>query len=177
MTAKLVEMVSKYQFAIQVISICWSKRSRGAPAADRRNQIPRAFALSMQAGSFQVIERRDFHETPHGEFACLAVRTGIASILPCKVDGLLLEMQGNQLLARLQWDKHFHGMPKRYGPTRPLCMAPGETAQIIINGRHSAEAQWYTQHCYNIAFAEKMTQDAFVRAGFEHVLSLEANLF
>ncbi|MFZ6744012.1 hypothetical protein ACO0LC_12340 [Undibacterium sp. JH2W] len=177
MTSSTGKVEAEFQFAIQVISVCWSKRSRSYPAANRRNQIPRAFPLSLQAGSSQVIERRDFHEAHHGEFTCSSVRTGIASTLPCKVDGLLVEVMGNQLLARLHWDKNFHGMPQRYNPVRSLCMELGETAQIIINGRHSAEAQWYTQHCYNIAFAGKMMQDVFVKAGFQHVFSFEENLF
>ena len=177
MVAKLKEPELKYQFAVQIVSVHWTKRSRGYPAADRRNQIPRAFPLLPQGENFQVIERRDFREMDSGEFACVAVRTGTAISLPRIIDGLALEAQGNQLLVQLQWNVNFHGMPRRHSPSRTLRIAAGEVAQISINGRHSAEAQWYTQHCYNIAFAEAIAQDVFVMAGFQHVLSLEENLF
>lgn len=177
MPAKLINHEVKHQFAVQIVSVHWTKRSRGYPAADWRNQIPHAFPLLPQAGNFQVIERRDFRETDSGEFACATVRTGAAIVLPRIVDGLVLEAQGKQLLARLQWEKNFHGMPQRYSPSRTLRIVEGEIAQICINGRHSAEAQWYTQHCYNIAFAKTIEQDVFTSSNFSHLLNLEENLF
>jgi|GEM_PF-5394666 len=177
MTAKLTESELTHQFAVQIVSVYWTKRSRGFPAADKRNQIARAFPLLSHTGHFHVIERRDFREADGGEFACASIRTGPAMVLPCKIDGLVLEWRGNQLLVRLKWDKGFHGMPLRHSPSRTLTIAAGETAQISMNGRHSADTQWYTQHCYNIAFAETIAHDVFTRSSFSHLLNLEENLF
>jgi len=164
--------------AIQIVSVTWTKLSRGGPAAALRNRIPRAFLLHSHGKSLNVIQRHDYAEASSGEFECTSLSTGQAPVPPTNVEGLLLEQrQDGTLSIGFAWNGDVHGMPKRERKGRILVMLPGEVAQLRINGRHSAGNQWYTQHTYNVAFGPSLHENVFIERPFEKGISLEEHLF
>jgi len=163
--------------AIQLVTVTWTKASRGGPAAAQRNQLPRAFALLPHGGSLNVIQRHVFKEVASGEFESRIASSGQAPSPPTNVDGLLLEEADNQLVIGFSWNSHIHGMPNRGFKRQVAVLALGESAQVRVNGRHSAEAHWYTQHSFNVAYGSQMNKNVFLDDAFTHVISLEENLF
>jgi hypothetical protein len=163
--------------AIQVVTVTWTKASRGGTAAVQRNQIPRAFMLRSHGGSLNVIQRHAFKEIAAGEFESRAITIGQAPSPPTNIEGLLLDEVNNEVVIGFSWNGNVHGMPNRGVMRRLAVLASDENAQIRVNGRHSAEAQWYTQHTFNVAFGAKVAENAFVDRLFTHVISLEDNLF
>lgn len=163
--------------AIQLVTVSWTKASRGGPAAARRNQLPRAFLLHAHGGSFNVIDRHAFMEVAPGEFSRRLSRTGQAPTLPAQVDGLLLEERGGQLVVGFRWDGNIHGKPDRGHRRRVGALAPGESAQLRLNGRHSSDAHWYSQHTFNLAYGPRHDEHSFVSRPFTHVFCLEEILF
>jgi hypothetical protein len=162
--------------AIQIVTVQWSKRSRGGDAAAVRNRIARAFLLKSHAGSLNVIDRRGFAEDGAGGFVARVDSTGPAPQPPCNSDGLLLQMCDGHLLVGFEWDLHRHGMPRRERKRRAAVLRPGESAQLRVNGRH-AHYHWYTQHTFNVAWGCGFDEDVFVGRAFDHVVSFEAHLF
>ena len=163
--------------AIQIITVTWTKASRGGSAAAKRNQIPRAFVLRSHGGSLNVIQRHAFNEVASGEFESRAFTSGQAPSPPTSIEGLLLEEVNNELIIGFSWNGNVHGMPNRGVKRRVGVLAAGENAQVRVNGRRSAEAQWYTQHTFNVAYGSKLAENAFVDGPFTYVSSLEENLF
>ena len=163
-------------FAIQVVKIQWSKRSRGGTAATERNRVPRAFLLKPHGGSLNVIARHLFVEADTGKFVAQSVTTGQAPQLPSNCEGLLLEECEGKLIVGFAWDLYLHGMPKRRQKRRAAVVLPGETAQIRLNGRHSYEQHWYTQHTFNVAYGHNLTENIFLREKFDHSVSFEDHL-
>jgi hypothetical protein len=163
--------------AIQIISVAWTKASRGGVAAAQRNQIPRAFLLRSHGGSLNVIQRHAFNEIAPGEFESKAITAGQAPTPPTNVEGLLLEEANDELVIGFSWNPIIHGMPNRGLKRRLVALSAGTSAQVRVNGRHSAEAQWYTQHTFNVAYGSKAHASVFIGGPFTHVISLEENLF
>jgi hypothetical protein len=164
--------------AIQIVSVTWTKLSRGGSAAALRNRIPRAFLLHRHGKSFNVVQRHDYAEVSSGEFDCTSFSSGQAPTPPTDVEGLLLERrQDGSLSIGFAWNGNVHGMPKRERKGKILVMFPGEVAQLHINGRHSAGKQWYTQHTYNVALGPDLHENVFIERPFEKRISLEEHLF
>ena len=167
---------------VQIISLRWSKQSRGGPGATARNKVARALPLHDTTSEGWHLERWHYQEAADGSFSPAPVRAGQFTSLPARFDGLLLSHEVRQdqaiLKAQLCWDKYFHGMPPRHTPSSTLRLTVGETAQICINGRHGlGNAHTYTRHCYNIAYGGQIAADVFVAQPFRHRLELEAQLF
>jgi hypothetical protein len=163
--------------AIQIVTVTWTKASRGGATAADRNQIPRAFELRLHEGSPNVIQRHVFKEFSAGKFESRPVTFGQAPSLPAHVEGLLLEKTADNLVVGFSWIRNIHGMPDRGHKRRVASLVDGESAQIRVNGRHSAGAQWYTQHTFNVAYGSDIREGVFLGGAIAHVISLEENLF
>ncbi len=163
--------------AIQVITVFWTKSGRASPVAARRNQIPRAFELRRHGGSLNVIQRHAFHETASGDFSSHPPSCGRAPNPLKGIDGLMLDHAGEGLSIGFWWDLGVHGMPYRNCSRRLVELKPGESVQLRVNGRHSGEGHWYTQHTFNVAYAPRLHERVFLDRDFTHAVSLEENLF
>lgn len=163
--------------AIQLVTVSWTKASRGGSAAAQRNQLPRAFVLRPHGASLNVIQRHAFNEVASGEFESRIATSGQAPSPPTTIEGLLLEEADNELHIGFSWNRGIHGMPNRGFRRRMIVLASGESGQVRVNGRHSAETHWYTQHSFNVAYGSKLHENVFIGTKFTHVISLEENLF
>lgn len=163
--------------AIQIVTVTWTKASRGGVAAVDRNQIPRAFTLRLHGGSLNVVQRHVFKEVSAGKFESRPMTSGQAPSLPTDVEGLLLEQTADELVVGFSWSRNIHGMPDRGHRRRVASLVDGESAQIRVNGRHSAGAQWYTQHTFNVAYGSDIREGVFAGGTITRVISLEESLF
>ncbi|MGY1580671.1 hypothetical protein [Streptomyces sp. MN13] len=147
---------------VQWVRTLWTKRSRGGPAAARRNAVPVAFALPDgvpgRAHTVRLHEWDDF--TP---------RHGWAE--PRRVGVELRERDGRlRVLPRVE---PLYGQPPR--PRRPpaVRLAPGEWVRWQLNYRFSSAAgmrDWtYWLDTFNIAYGEVPAADVFLGTPDFHV--------
>jgi hypothetical protein len=159
---------------VQQIEILYTKASRGAPQANVRNRLPRAFV--MQGGNdafyfehYKLLESKDF-------VANLQDRSSAASP-PKRKNGLTIELSENSATVGLIWNASI-GQPRRENKLSAIRLKPGKTARLCINGRHASySGQFYTEITYNVAFGDAISNDVFMKAEPDSVFDLRADLF
>ena len=123
---------------VQWVRTCWTKRSRGAPGAVRRNALPEAFPLPQATPPFvhevRMSERDDFapHPTvtgglPPAAEVELAEAGGILKVLLVVQDAP-------------EWASSGLGLAWR---PAPVALRPGQTLRWQVNHRFAAEEGWY----------------------------------
>jgi len=170
---------------VQVVRIVWTKASRGAPHASRRNALPRAFGVDPSRALY-VFERHFIVETAPGEFRNRSVERRTTNRVPSQQEELVLEEHGARLVLGLQWQSYRDdsdnltgtGEPPREGNHRAVEIGIGQTARLVINGRHSSHAeQWYTEDIFNVALVDKVEPDVFTGRPCQVSFSQLADLF
>ena len=160
---------------VQLVEILYTKDSRGAPASTVRNQLPRAFPLNVSSHASYAFETVRLREADGFSPKLTAREEGVS--IPRSQDHLLIEAREDRVLLGLRWSSSL-GQPAREPRPRVIELQPGETAQLIINGRYTSySGQLYTEATYNVAFGESLAVDVFLQATAPKVFDLRANLF
>jgi hypothetical protein len=120
---------------VQWVRTYWTKRSRGAPGATRRNAVPEAFPLPEAVPPFvhevRMHESDDF--TPHP-----AVTSGLppaAQVELTEADGTLTVLLVLQTAP--EWARNGLGL------RRPIALRPGQTLRWQANYRFTPDWGWY----------------------------------
>ena len=160
--------------AVQWVEIFWTKATRGAPRANERVALPRAFAWVVPQGGVLATQHYRLHEEdgfqPRLVDEEVAVQPGgVIDMLACKrmADGWELRLLGTP----------GDGQPRRPRMERALCLHDGEAACIVVNSRHTGYfGQFYRETIYNVACGEQVPVERFLRPP-EHLLDMRAHLF
>lgn len=147
------------QVVLQSITTVWTKASRGAPNATRRNSTPLALELpAFPAPIFEeelllhsiTYNERDSFRYPDGKWEAQSLKK------PYRIDCLVLTLQENQLLITIQWERA-EGQPRRIIPTRKtFLLQPSQWVRIAYNLRTSSySGQWiYKKRIFHIGLFE-----------------------
>jgi hypothetical protein len=161
---------------VQRVEILWTKKTRSPPGAARRRATPRVFALDSARAPF-VMERHRFRETARGAFAEGAVERATSETCPEHEGALVLQTEGDVLVLGLRWDDRA-GKPSRHPKTSAIRIRRGQTARLVINGRHAGyDDHWYTQETFNVAYGEDIDDDVFLKRRPDRTFSIEADLW
>jgi hypothetical protein len=156
---------------VQSVEILWTKATRGAPHADRRTALPRAFGLPF-SDSVYLHDVITMNETT--DFRPRRAQSR-ENFVPTSDQSLLFHLTGDALTVGLypSW-----GQPQRKGQRELLRLAPNEYARLRFNARHTSySAQCYTETVYHVAFGERIPENRFVDARPEHEIDWMADLF
>lgn len=160
---------------VQVVEILWSKETRGAPLSSIRAKLPRAFLIDAPIAPyvFQHIRMEEWEE-----FNPCVVETRTKTAVP-RIEGGLAMQSGEA--------DSFHlglignpsgGKPNRYPVNRALTLSYGESARLIVNGRHTSySGQWYSEYVYNVMSGSELVPNRFLSRKPDHEFSLAAHLF
>ncbi|CUI09513.1 hypothetical protein [Massilia antarctica] len=161
--------------AVQIVEIRWTKATRGAPRATERALLPRAFAL-LQTGSAYCCQHYLMREDDG--FAAVLTKEKQAEHAPRKERSLLLREHDDGLLVLgLRWDAA-EGQPRRSGSNIAIRLAPGHSARLVLNGRHtSSHGQEYSEVIYNVAYGDTIARERFLGCEPDQQFSLAAHLF
>jgi hypothetical protein len=160
---------------VQVVEILWSKATRGAPAANVRAALPRAFGIELHEGLFvlhhvKMVEWEDF--SPR------CIKSEVHASVPRVEGGLSIRQlpEGSYRLGLI--GNPSGGKPHRHPVNEALTLQAGEFARLAINGRHTSySGQWYSEYVYNAASAHRVSATRFLQGAPEHEFSLVADLF
>jgi hypothetical protein len=160
---------------VQQVDVTYTKASRGAPGAARRNALPRAFAMHVAGDAPFAFERYVLRE--RDGFVPVRREAATSASAPGRQNGLTLSAAAGRVTVGLRWSP-FAGRPPRRPVPRALELYPGQTARLFVNARHASYAgQWYAETTYNVAFGPALAPDAFTAARPGAQLDLRANLF
>ncbi len=121
---------------VQWVRTYWTKRSRGAPGAARRNALPEAFLLPRAAAPF-------VHEVRMYECDGFAPHPAVTSGLPPAAE---VELAGAGGVLTVLLVRDASGWPTARPPAwRPAAveLRPGQTLRWQVNYRFAAEDGWY----------------------------------
>lgn len=161
--------------AVQVVEIGWTKATRGAPRANERARLPRAFILP-HTGAAYACQHYLMHEQEG--FAAVLKKERQADRAPLKERSLILrERDDGVLVLGLKWDPS-EGQPRRSPSNSAIRLAPGQSARLVLNGRHTSYlGQEYSEVIYNVAYGEAIAPERFLCAEADRQFSLAAHLF
>jgi hypothetical protein len=160
---------------VQLVEILYTKASRGAPNATRRNNLPRAFP--MQAASEDCQYRFEHYRLLEGMDFVPEIKERIASgVVPSVQGWLVLNAEPVQVTLGLCWTLGI-GQPPRRDQPQALVIRDGKVARLIINGRYASHSgQVYTEATYNVAFGNAVAAAVFRTRQPDAVLDLRADL-
>jgi hypothetical protein len=146
---------------VQWVSIYWTKRSRGAPGATRRNAVPEALALPETDPPF-------VHEVHMHESDDFTPRQAVTSGLPPAAHVELTEADGTlRVLPVLQNSPEWAS--NGLGLRRPAALRPGQTLRWQANYRFTPDWGWYYRlDMLNICYG-KGPADIFLDPPFHRI--------
>jgi len=147
---------------VQKIKVVWTKASRGGEGARRRAAVPLAFELpAFPAGD--AAYHAMFCEERDG-FAPRDVerKTSLPEHSAC----VLFEVRGDGIRIGYQWSPACGAPERDLVPPRWLMeLRRGDYGRVLHNGRFSGEGDWwYQQIVFNVAIADVVASDLFMRA-------------
>ncbi len=163
---------------IQMICVRWTKKSRGAPGAERRNAVPKALPFT-PADCNCLVEYYDFNEK--NDFKQVLRERLIFDHIPDRFYDLQLDYQNDELAIGTHWDQRW-AKPGRYDKTDALCLSIGQYGRLVVNWRsvdeHGEDSiHWYSQKTWNIAVVDHPTPDLFITREPDQFCDLRAHLF
>jgi hypothetical protein len=159
--------------AVQLVEILYTKKSRGAPGATRRNALPRGFPLASQT-PYHFERYRLFEDD---DFVPRRIEIVTGATPPREQRDLVINDDHNRVTLGLLW-AHSIGLPPRRNQPQALVIHRGETACLIINGRYTNySGQLYTEATYNVAFGDAVPSDTFAAMTPSACLDMRADLF
>jgi hypothetical protein len=159
---------------VQLVEILYTKASRGAPAATRRNQLPRAFPVTLPVDAMYGFEK--YRCSEWGDFVPTMELAESSEQIPHGQGDLVIEVEKPVVLLGLRWNSAT-GQPARRDRLRAIELRKGQTARLVVNGRYASySGQIYTEATYNVAFGEGLQPEAFERDAFDRILDMRADL-
>jgi len=170
---------------VQQIDTTWTKESRGAPGANKRNSTPQALRLHLEKTppedctliehSLGFHERSGFEE-PRKSVAFESIKRG--QII--RYGAVLVQKEADRL--RVRWDNTLAdaGMPLRTEKSDVFELALNQWGRVIYNGRFSGmegSFWWYQQRVLNIGVFEEVATSVFVATEPHVVMVKTASLY
>tara|TARA_R110002049_G_scaffold203619_1_gene374172 strand:+ start:1619 stop:2113 length:495 start_codon:yes stop_codon:yes gene_type:complete len=161
---------------IQHITTLWTKKSRGMPAAEKRNSVPHRLLLPVASQPLPPVfvhqvfaEENDFQLKQTTQF-------------PTSEElhwSFQFQQQGDQLKVAFTYSRTEHGTPDRGSCTRPLfSLKLNQTGTFSINGRFSSyQGPYYQSHTVNLGFVDRFHDNLFLTQPPDHSIDLRAHLF
>ena len=160
---------------VQLVTICWTKATRGAPLSNLRAELPRAFAIDGAPAACRV-QRHGIAEWDG--FAPAPVQLESLAALPGSVGVLRVAPHKDGVLSLGILGTPFSGQPPRRAIPDAITLLPGQWARLVLNARHtSSRGQYYCETVFNVAWGEAIARDCFLAGAADHVLDLKADLF
>ena len=159
---------------VQIVEIIWTKATRGAPRANERAAVPRAFPVH---GDRATYLRQHYRMIESEDFAPTLLTEESSETVPSQQRSLRIRKTSDSKLSLgLVWSP-IEGQPSRHPKPEAIELSAGQFARLIINGRHTSySGQHYSEVIYNVAFVETPQPHVFLREP-DHEFSLAANLF
>lgn len=160
---------------VQHVEIVWTKATRGMPRAAERARLPRVYAVTPVGAVYGYVRLR-LQEAD--DFRVVLQEQREAPQIPASAGSLCLRRGADdRLVLGLRWT-WLRGQPPRHPRPEALRLAPGQWAQLQINGRHASHSgQWYTEDTYNVACGPGIEPEVFRSRPPDAVFSLAADLF
>jgi hypothetical protein len=160
---------------VQVVEIHWTKATRGAPRANERTALPRAFPIDSSDDNCLVQHYR--LDEASGFAATLVNRESLARI-PRTVGVLqIVEHPDGTFGLGISGTPGF-GQPTRSPMRNVVRLTPGGYVRIALNARHaSTHGQFYAETVFNVACGDAVRHDRFLVNAPDHDLDLKATLF
>jgi len=143
---------------VQEIRTRWTKASRGAPAASRRNDVPSAVPIPRGNAADLLLHRVEYDE--RRDFVPEVLPTPAFSSVADIVSGLECREDAKSLIVAYIWN-HSCGAPSRpHG--RRIRLAKGEWCRLIHNGRFGYDSGWsYQSTVLNVGYVELPKAEMF----------------
>jgi hypothetical protein len=146
---------------VQTLSTRWTKKSRGAPAAVRRNETPQRFGLNVARLPESEVA---WHDVEFGEPHFLPMERYRERTLPAEFRRIALRVEQGELLALLFGSTRFR---LRLGQSGIVVY--NHTEDIQLDGWRDTEFQKVVLH---VAFGIAPSHDLFQRAPDQSFVSL-----
>lgn len=160
--------------AIQVVNILWTKATRGAPRANERAALPRAFGLAADDGACLIQQHR---MVEWRGFAPELVRVECLPVVPASIEALRVRIAGAEAILGISGTS-FGGQPKRRAVPEAIRLLPGQWARISLNARHTSySGQHYSETVFNVALGDAIPSDRFLAGAPTHEMDFKAHLF
>ena len=161
---------------LQAIQVEWTKKSRGAPGATRRNAIPESFPFpESEAGAILL------HELRFSEWDGFVARESVEQWSTyTRYRGLAFQPRScGEVLVSYGYERWYVGAPARASHKTPLfTLTRGQWGKFVINGRIASTCGWsYRKFVANIANFEKPRPLAFTDTKPAYVIDKQENLF
>jgi hypothetical protein len=150
---------------IQRIKVEWTKASRGATGARRRNKIAEAFRLPEETEPIQDIVFHDLGFDEKKEFCCHVGPDILAANEQLKIAPLHVRLSRGLLELRFVWTKEACGAPERNSHDL-FRLKIDQWGRFVCNGRFSKDwdiSEWtYHKTVFNVAHVAEYDRDLFL---------------
>ena len=145
---------------LQILETRWSKRSRGAPLASRRNATPEALPLPGQALQPAPVFCHRVRFDEEGRFVGKVIEELALEALPKSRASVHFRPSAAELALSFRWSS-LVGAPERpHGTTIRLRL--GQWCRLLHNGRYGWDNPWsYQGTVINVAFVARPSLDLF----------------
>jgi hypothetical protein len=151
---------------VQQIKVTWTKSSRGAAGATKRNQVPHGFAWPLATARFHGVEAR--------EEEAFAPRSQFHEAVPEAVSKLLLLQEREGRLTFRPAEDGF-GMPRRHRRPPHASLVAGDWLRWSMNYRFGLDDGWrYELLTWNVAYGIDPSGGLFTQAPPRKVEELAA---
>jgi hypothetical protein len=146
---------------VQLVTVSWSKRSRGGEAARLRAALPEAYPIHRTLFG----NRWGLHQVAMYEPAGFQPRerTEVDDVVK-NVVGVTLELQHDGLHVQFVWTPDV-GVPPRRPRSRPFVLRPGEWGRVVHNGRFvdfDTGGWYYRKQVVNVALLARFAPRIFL---------------
>lgn len=162
---------------IQHITTLWTKKSRGMPAAEKRNAAPHRLLLPAAPRPLPSIFMHQVSAEEQTDFQLQ--QTTLIPASEAQYWSFQFQQQADQLEVWFTFSWTEHGAPDRGSYTRPLFnLKQNQTGAFSINGRFSSDqGQHYASHSVNLGFVDRFHDNLFLPQAPDHRVDLRAHLF
>jgi hypothetical protein len=163
---------------LQIITIIWSKATRGAPRAKERTVLPRSFAIDALelieedcvVHCVEMAESASFVPTQRIEARVLPQISTYGALRIRRIDDENYELALSQ--------GSLGGQPQHRPGPRTLRLQAGQYARLMINARHTSySGQYYSETIYNFCFGKRIPRERFLQPKPDLELDLKVDLF
>lgn len=159
---------------VQVVEILWTKATRGAPRANERVGLSRAFAFERTPSPCLV---QHYRLAEWEDFQPKLIKSDRPPSVPGAVGAVRITSQPNGVVSLGFLGTPSSGQPSRRPIQEAIRLSPDQYARFVVNARHTSySVQHYSETVYNIGSGQEIPANCFLRVP-EHELDLRANLF